>query len=177
MKLTKEQLTIKYGVFCLLIVFGEMLQNVNGLWPEIFGSRCFFIIPIVVILGIDEEPYVSALLGMFAGFLWDCVSPTHIGFNFVIITIICYTLSFLTDHLFRSTFWVRVVGSTIATVVYLFTYWLFFMVINNSDGSSATIYYFYIPSMIYTGVMSIAICFVLTPIKDKLNSGIKLRKK
>ncbi len=177
MKLTKEQLTIKYGVYCLLILLAEMLQNVYGLWPEIFGSRCFFIIPTVVILGIDEEPQTAAFLGMFAGFLWDCVSTEHMGFNFVIITLICYIISFLTDYLFRATFWVQVVAAGVASAFYLFVYWLIFMVINRSDGSVNTVFYFYVPSIIYTCVMGIAVCFVLTPIKTKLNKGIKIVKK
>ena len=41
MELTKKQATIKYCVYCLLIVIADLMQNVGGLWFEIGGARCF----------------------------------------------------------------------------------------------------------------------------------------
>ena len=38
MKLTKKQATIKYCVYCLLIVIADLMQNVGGLWFEIGGA-------------------------------------------------------------------------------------------------------------------------------------------
>ena len=61
MKLSKKQMTIKYSVYCLLILLAEIFQSVNGLFPEINGARCFFLIPVTVILTIDEDPKIAAL--------------------------------------------------------------------------------------------------------------------
>lgn len=169
MKLTKKQMTIKYAVYCLLILLAEIFQNINGLWPTIGGARCFFIIPVVVILSIDEEPRIAALLGLFTGLMWDTLSVQHMGFNLLFFTIVCYILSSLIAYLFRGTFWVQLVGSIIATVLYCLCYWLIFMVVKKSEGSVDSIWYFYLPSMLYTSVMSFLACLVIKPIKSRLN--------
>ena len=93
MKLTKKQATIKYCVYCLLIVIADLMQNVGGLWFEIGGARCFFVIPVAVILGIDEDEKTAALLGFFAGLLWDCVARQHMGFNCIFLMLLCFVIS------------------------------------------------------------------------------------
>ena len=81
MDLTRKQKTIKYICCCLLILLADLLQNVSGLLPEIGGARCFLIIPAVIILSFGESEISAALLGLFAGFLWDMSSAVHMGFN------------------------------------------------------------------------------------------------
>lgn len=176
MKLSKKQMTIKYSVYCLLILLAEIFQSVNGLFPEINGARCFFLIPVTVILTIDEDPKIAALLGLLAGLAWDCLAVRHMGFNMVFFTIMCYILASCTEFLFRATFWMQLVGAVIANVFYCLCYWLLFMVINPSEGSAESIWYFYVPSMIYTSVMSFIACLVLKPIKRKVGFSKKIEE-
>lgn len=174
MELTKKQKTIKYVVYCLLIVLAALLQNTEGLWFEIGGARCFFLIPVTVLLGINEDERVSAFLGFFAGLLWDAVSAQHMGFNFIYLMLVCYISSALVSYVFRNTFWVGVISAVICTVLYCVLYWLIFLVFSGVQGSAATLGYFYIPCAVYTSVMAVVLCLILNPIKNTLNKEQQL---
>lgn len=169
MKLTKRETTIKYLVYCLLILVAGLIQNSGASFLEIGRAKCFFLIPVVVTLGIDEDEKTSALLGFGAGLLWDMISLQHMGFNFIFLTLICYITSSLVSYLIRSTYWVTVLASVVATGLYVITYWLIFVAFKTSDGILQSLEYFYVPCFIYTSVISLVIAGALAPLKRKLN--------
>ena len=169
MELTKREKTIKYVIFCLVIAAFSLLQNVGGLWFEIGGARCFFLIPVCVILGMDEDEKVSALLGLFAGFLWDAVSAHHMGFNGVYLMVLCYITSALVTFVFRDTFWIEFSASAIITFIYVLAYWLIFVLRKGNDGSAISFLNFYFPSFIYTVALMPILYLILTPLKRRLN--------
>ena len=174
MELTKKEKTIKYAVFCVLIAAASLLQNVGGLWFEPAGARCFFLIPVCVILSIDEDEKVSALLGLFAGFLWDAVSVQHMGFNSVMLMVLCYVASSFVTFIFRDTFYIEAAATAIMTLIYVTLYWLFFVLRKGVDGSAAVFLEFYIPCFVYTSLMMPIIYLLITPIKRKLNKEPKI---
>lgn len=174
MELTKKEKRIKYAVYCVLIAAAALLQNTSGLWFEIGNARCFFLIPVTVILGIDEDEKTSALMGLFAGLLWDAVSAQHMGFNFIYLMLVCYISSALVSYLFRNTFWVCAVSAIACTVLYCFLYWLIFIAFSSSDGAAASLGYFYIPCAVYTSITAIILCLIINPLKNKLNKEPKL---
>lgn len=173
MELTKREKTIKYALFCLVIAGFSLLQNVGGLWFEIKGARCFFLIPVCVILGLDEDEKVSALLGLFAGFLWDAVSAQHMGYNAVFLMVLCYVTSALVTFIFRDTFWIEFAASGIMSFLYVLIYWLFFVLRKGVDGSAMSFLSFYFPCFLYTTVMMPVLYLILTPLKRKLNKEPK----
>lgn len=174
MKLTKKEKTIKYLCYCLLIGVGALLQNVGGLWLEIGGARCFWLIPLAIVLGIDEDERIASMFGLFAGLLWDCVSAQHMGFNAVFLMIVCYLLSTLVTYLLVSTYWVKVVSCIVAEFLYVLLHWLMFVVTKGGDGSVISFAIFYFPSFVYTGVVTLAIVELLDPVVRKLNKEPKL---
>ena len=169
MELTKKEKTIKYAVYCLIIAAFSLLQNVGGLWFEIGGARCFFLIPVCVILGIDEDEKVSALLGLFAGFLWDCVSAHHMGFNCIYLMVLCYITSAFVTFVFRDTFWIEFSASAIISFIYVLAYWLIFVLRKGNEGSALSFLNFYFPCFIYTAALMPILYLILTPLKKKLN--------
>lgn len=173
MELSKRDKTIKYVVFCALIAAAALLQNVGGLWFEIGGARCFFIIPVCVILSLDEDEKVSALLGLFAGVLWDTVSVQHMGFNSIFLMLFCYIASALVTFIFRDTFWIEAASTAIITLLYVISYWLFFVLRKGVDGSAVVFFEFYFPCFIYTSLMMPVLYLLLTPLKKKLNKEPK----
>ena len=174
MELTKREKTIKYAFFCLFIAVAALLQNVGGLWFEIGGARCFFLIPVCVILGLDEDEKVSALLGLFAGFLWDAVSVQHMGYNAVILMLLCYIASAFVTFIFRDTFRIEAIATAVISFIYVLVYWLFFVLRKGVDGSAVAFLEFYFPCFIYTTLMMPVVYLLLTPIKRKLNKEPKI---
>ena len=170
MELNSRQRKIKYACLALIILALDLLQNVGGLFPELFGARCFLLIPAVIYISIGEEPFKAAMLGLFAGLLWDLTSLVHMGFNCLFFMLICYLASALTIFVARDTFLTNFILSTAVTFIYCFIYWLFFILIKGVDGGELTIISFYLPSAVYTVIVSLALYALYKPVKMKLNN-------
>ena len=104
MELTKKERTIKYVVYAVILCLLSLLQNVGGLWLEIGGARCFLLVPAAVLLSLDEDEKASALIGLFAGLLWDITAVHHMGFSCLFLMVACYIMSVLLTHIFSPDF-------------------------------------------------------------------------
>ena len=171
MELTKKQLTIKYICYCIMLVIADLLQNISGLFPEIAGARCFLLIPLAVFLASGEDVLAGSLLGLFAGLLWDLTSPVHLGFNCIMLSLFCFSASVLITYIARNIFITNFIASTLSIIIYILLYWLLFIIIKGIDGGYDTLFYFYIPSAVYTAAVSVLIWAVLRPIKKRLNKS------
>ena len=170
MDLTRKQKTTTYICVCALLLAAELLQNVAGLLPEIFGARCLLIIPALMILAVGEEEIAAGLLGLFAGLLWDLSSAVHMGFNCIFFALVCFFAAALVNHLLRNTFITNMLICIAVTVLYCLTYWLCFIVIKGTGGATETLFGFYFPGAVYTIAVSPLAFVILKPIKYKLNN-------
>lgn len=169
MELTSKQKRVKYICCCALLLAADLIQNVDGLLPEIFTARCFIMIPAVIVLAIGEEELSAALLGLFAGMLWDVTSSVHLGFNCIFFALLCFMVSALVHHLLRDTFITNMLICSVAIILYCLIYWLCFIVIKGVDGGEMTIFSFYLPCAVYTAAVTPITYIILKPIKKKLN--------
>ena len=81
MELTTHQKTVKYTVYCLVIAVAGLLQNTPGLFWQIGSARCFLLLPVTLLLVMGERELPAALLGLFAGCVWDLHAAKSAGFN------------------------------------------------------------------------------------------------
>lgn len=167
MELTKKKKIIKYSVYGAVLLVAALLQNIGGLFFEIGRARCFFLIPVCVLLSITEDERTSALIGLFGGFLWDMVSVQHMGFNCIYLMFICYCVAALVSHLFRNTFISGIIACAVAIILYCFLYWLLFVLTSKAEGAGTALGKFYLPCAIYTIVLTPLIEAALIPIKSK----------
>lgn len=172
MNLTKKDKTIKYTLYCVILAVAALLQNVHGLWFQLGSARCFFLVPAVLLLSLGEDERVAAFMGLFAGFLWDCVSSAHMGFNCIILMVLCYISATIVNFLLRNTFWVAVVTAAVCTLIYCLSYWLFIVMPHGGDGAAFSLLYFYLPSFFYTAAVGFVLGMAFSPLKKKLNKGI-----
>lgn len=169
MELTKKDKTVKYIAYCGILMLCALLQNTAGLFPEIGGAHCFILIPVCVLISLNEDEKAAALLGLFAGALWDIVSAEHMGYNCIFLMLACFVSSTLVTYVFRNTFAVSMVCTAASIALYCLFYWLIFMVIQKSDGSVWTLFYFYIPCAVYTMALTPLLYLILKPLSRKLN--------
>lgn len=172
MKLSKRDLTIKYTVYCVIIAAAALLQNVSGLWLEIGGAHCFLVVPVVILLSLGEDERNAALLGLFGGILWDAVSAAHMGFNCILLMLLCYFAAALVNFVFRNIFRVAAVFSTVGAFTYCVMYWLLIVLPHGGEGAAMSLLWFYLPSFVYTAVIGLVLAVALSPVKSKLNKGI-----
>lgn len=168
MNLTQKQKSVKYIILCVLILVANLLQNTSGIIPEICGARFLLVIPTAMILTIGEDELSGALLGLFAGLLWDLTSLVHIGFNCIFFTAVCFISTALVNHFIRDTFITNMLISIITLILYCTVYWLCFIVIKGV-GDNIMIFGFYLPCMLYTGVLTPILWLIFKPIKKKLS--------
>lgn len=169
--MTKSQRVSKYFFYGLIILLCDLLQNVAGLFPEIMGARCFLILPASIILSMGEDEKGAAILGFFAGLLWDLTSGVHMGFNCIFIMIMCFFSAALITYIVRDTFITNMIASIFTTIIYCLLYWLFFIIIKGVDGGEMTLLTFYIPCMIYTIALTPVMWLILKPIKKKYKNS------
>ncbi len=174
MELSYKQRVSKTIVYIIIVAFTALLQNTEGLLIEIGPARCFLLLPVCIILGMGEDEKLAALLGLFGGMLWDLSSPAHMGFNAIFICIFCFISSALVTYIIRDTFITSMIFSVIAIFAYSVIYWLFFIIIKDIKGAELSLFYFYLPSAIYTAVITPFVRICVVPIKKKLNKPAKI---
>lgn len=170
MELSYRQRCTKIIVYAIIIAAGALIQNTSGLSIEIYGARCFVLLPVCIILGMGEDERLAGLMGLFGGMLWDMTSSVHMGFNAVFICLTCFFSAALVTYIIRDTFITNLIFSVISIAAYCIIYWLFFIIIKGVEGAELSLFYFYIPSGIYTAAAAPLIWFVIRPIKKKLNN-------
>ena len=171
MELSFREKTIKYAVYALVVLAASILQNVDGAWFTVFGARCFFLVPVCVIIGLGEDERAAAFLGMFGGALWDMISSQHRLFGLIFLALACYISSTLVTFIFRNTFGFNLMAAGISIFFFALLYWLFYVVPGGEDGRLAALGFFYIPSAIYTFAMTFALYPALRLLKIKLNKN------
>ncbi len=174
MELSYKQRVSKTIVYIILIALTALLQNTEGLFLEIGPARCFLLLPVCIIIGLGEDEKVAALLGLFGGMLWDLSSPAHMGYNAIFICIFCFISSSLVTYIIRDTFITSMIFSITAIFVYSILYWLFFIIFKNIKGAELSLFYFYLPSAIYTAILTPIVRICLLPIKKRLNKPAKI---
>lgn len=173
MDLSYKRKSAKIIVYVIIIAVAALIQNTAGLTLEIGGARCFLLLPLCIILGMGEDEGLAALLGLFGGLAWDMTSAVHLGFNAVFMCITCFCSAALVTYIIRNTFITSLVLSLLTIFTYVFLYWLFFIIIKDIGGAELSLFYFYIPSGIYTAVIIPLLWLFVKPIKNRLNKPIK----
>lgn len=62
--MSAKKQTVKYIIYCLIILGCDLLQNVQGLFPEVWGARCFLLLPVTIILAMGEHITDNGGLGV-----------------------------------------------------------------------------------------------------------------
>lgn len=142
---------IRFGIYVLLIGFVALMQNSPYVIPEIFGARAFVLLPLLVSISMFEREIAAAVLGAFAGVLWDVTSAKD-GFNAVTLLIICAVCSLLIIRLMRNNILTALVLGAGAVATYCTVYVIINLLFSGAGASIGQIFTFYLPSCIYTMV-------------------------
>ncbi|MBQ6837566.1 MAG: rod shape-determining protein MreD [Clostridia bacterium] len=147
---------IRWAIFTLLVVGACVLQNASGSLLEIFGARVFLLIPVCVSVAMFEREVPSAIIGAFAGVMWDISSGAD-GYNALVIMLLCAGVSLLISHLMRNNIVTALVLGAGATFVYEFIYIIRIAFAGNPIYS---IFTFYLPSFVLT-VAFMPVCYYI----------------
>ncbi len=174
MDLSYKQRTLKVVIYLVLTALAALIQNTAGLTLEIGGARCFLLLPVCMILGSGEDERFAAVIALVGGMLWDLSSAVHLGFNAVYMCIMCFFGAALITYIIRNTFITNFIFSTVFILIYCILYWLFFIIIKDVRGAELSLFTFYLPSALYTIIITPVIYLILRPIKNRLNKPISM---
>lgn len=174
MDLSYKQRTLKVAIYLVLTAIAALIQNTAGLTLEIGGARCFLLLPVCMILGAGEDERFAAVIALVGGMLWDLSTAVHLGFNAIYMCIMCFFGAALITYIIRNTFITNFIFSTVFIIIYCILYWLFFIIIKDVRGAELSLFTFYLPSALYTIVVTPFIYLILRPIKNKLNKPISV---
>lgn len=169
MELSYRDKTIKYTVYCLVLAAAAILQNVFAARLEVFGARCFIVLPVTVIIALYEHEWAASLLGLFAGSMLDMFSAQHRGYSCIFLMLSCFMLSALVEYLFRNNFQFSMLASAAVIIIYVLLYWILYVLIPSREGAGTVLAHLYIPSIIYTLVLTPAVYVALTALQRRLN--------
>ena len=111
----------------------------------------------------------AALLGLFAGCVWDLHAAKSAGFNALFFMLLCFGVSAVMERYIRSTFVTHMLFALPAPFLYGLLYWLCFILIKGVDGGTNTLFTFYLPCALYTAVVAPILWFLLRPLRQRLN--------
>lgn len=164
----KRALYIRRTIFIVAILLVALIQNTPHLFPSIFGARAFLLIPLVICFGMFETDLAAALMGAFAGALWDVTLSTGDGYNAFILMLLTTITSLLISYLMRNNMVTALLLGGISIVVYMLLHWFFFVICSGAEGGLATLFTFYLPSTIYTVIFVPVFYIILRAILRKI---------
>ena len=148
---------IRWAIFGALLVVSVLLQNSVGGLFEFFGIRVFLSIPFCVAVAMFEREVPAALLGAFAGALWDVSSGVD-GFNTIILMAICSVCSLLISHLMQN----NIITALVLGAGSITAYEILYISIRfwGAGNPLRQIFTFYAPSLIIT-VVFVPVCYFI----------------
>lgn len=145
----------RYAVYALILVAAHILQNTSlTIFPEILSVRPILLIPVAVCISMFEGEFVGALMGLFAGVLWDTVTVTADGYNALFLMVSCAVCGVLLRVLMRNNIITYTMMNISITVIYALTYVIFFVAARGIDGIGELLVRYYFPMAVYSVILT-----------------------
>ncbi len=143
-------LLIRRSIFAVLLLIAHLLQNMPGFFPSVFGVRAYFLLTFTVCLGLFERELAGAMFGLFAGALWDFVSPSGDGFHALLFMAVGALCGILINTRMRNNLFTALLLNTAAHLLYVSLYTVFFVLAGGVDSAGWLYLRYYLPSAVYS---------------------------
>ena len=165
MRKQQKRLLVRRSIFVLLILLAHLLQNTPGWFPAFFGIRVYFLLTFTVCLGLFEREIAGAMFGLFAGALWDSVSPLGDGYHAFLFLIIGAVCGILINTVMRNNLITALLLNFGAHVLYAALYAVLFVLAQGIDGAGWLFLRYFLPSalvsVLFTPLVYLAVRFVM----------------
>lgn len=158
-------------VFLIAIIITAIVQNTGTRVNGVFDAHAFLLIPLLISISMFEREIVSALLGAFAGLLWD-LSVGVDGYNILVFMLICSVCSILINRLMQNNIITALVLGVSAVAVYIVLYIMIYIVFDGGGYPLSQFLRFYLPSFIFTS-MFIPIYYFLVKLVFESNRTVE----
>ena len=165
-KTQKNKIIFRRVWLAVVVLLLSVIQNGQGLFPQIFGARALILIPTVVAISMYERDIAGMFFGLFAGALWDIFAGGN-NFNAIFLFVIGFACGSLINTLMRNNIVTHFLLSSVTSFLYILGYWLYHYVFINMDKAALMLVKYFVPTAIYTIILSPVIFLIIRAIERK----------
>ena len=155
-------------ILAALVLITFIFAATPGFPNHIGRAAFFYLIPLIICIGVFESVAVSTWLGLFAGILWDCISAEIPGFHAIMLMCFgCISSLIMSNYLRKKLVSALIVGGS-GIILYVFFYWIFFLWLKGVPSASKVLFDVYLPSILITAVTLPVFYFIAGFIHRKL---------
>ncbi len=162
----RKNLIIRRICLALILLLLSVLQNTDGLFPQIFGVRALLLIPCVVCIAMYERDVWGMVFGLFAGALWD-VFASGASYNALFLLAVGFGCGTLINTIMRNNIVTATLLTFISALFYNIIYWLFHFVVAGTDSAAFMLLRYYLPCILYTVILTPLLFLVVRAIEKK----------
>ena len=168
MKLTKKNEIKKHIVWVLLLCAAFLLQTTYGFMPHIFHAKLLPLLPLLGCICMAEKEKCAPWYGLFCGLLMDVTSPSMVGYNALILMLICTFIGWVSTNYLRNTLLTNLVMGSVLIFLGQSLYWLFFIEFKQTDGAGLVYLTVFLPTILMNMILIIPFFFLVLAIGRKL---------
>lgn len=161
-----KKLIIRRICLALILLLLSVLQNTDGLFPQIFGVRALLLIPCVVCIAMYERDIWGMILGLFAGALWD-IFASGASFNALFLLTTGFLCGTLINTIMRNNIVTASLLSFISALIYNIGYWIFNIVIPETGSAAFLLLRYFLPSIFFTALLTPAIFIIIRALEKR----------
>lgn len=145
---------IKWTAYGLVILMTFILQSLPHFIPPVWGVKPFLIVSVTVCIAMFEGPVGGGAAGISGGILWDLFSDRLLGFNALILLILCCACGLLSQLLIRNNLLSSSIMVAASLVVQGLINWFFYDFMFNYSQSLTALLHFTLPGILYTLILT-----------------------
>ena len=174
MKLTKKNELKKHIIWVLLICAAFLLQTTYGFMPHIGQMKLLPLLPLLSCICMAEKEKFAPWYGLFCGLLMDVVSPSMVGYNALILMLICAFIGWVAGNYLRNTLLTNLVMGSVLVFLEQSLYWLFFIEFKQTVGSGMVYVTRFLPTICINIIVIIRFFFLVLAIGKKFKKEKKV---
>lgn len=149
-----------YAAVGLQILILYVIQDTPNLFPEIFGSKPLFLLPLALSVAVIADETPSTIVGAVCGAFTDLGSSGNIGFFAVSLTVVCFLISYAFRNRLLLRFITAFMLSALAIAVVICLYFLFFFVFKGIEDCFVYFVNHYISRIVITSFIFVPLWFL-----------------
>lgn len=159
----RKKNSVKWLLYIFSLFLAFILQTTVGFF-QVFGVKPIFILPVMVYISMFEGELAGAVIGIVGGLFWDTAADKLLGFNAIIMMVICVSVALLVMYLVRVNVWNALLfvfaGALLQGLIDFFFYYLIW----DYDYSYLILLKKILPTVLYTTLISPLFFFIIRKI-------------
>ncbi len=148
-------------VWVALLCVAFLLQTTDGLRLSVGNVTFLWVLPVLSCVCMFEKEKLACWYGLFAGLLLDVVSPSMVGYNALVLLLICTFIGWISTNYLRNTLLTNLVMGSLLIFLSESLYWLFFVEFKNTAGASGIYFGKFLPTILVNIVLIVPVFFIV----------------